>query len=150
MRKTCMLAGVFTLALAGLASARPVASAAGSQPIALHHTRLGDVLVAPNGFTLYEFTRDTTGTDNCQNIRGCISFWPPLVASGSAPKAAHGVNARLLGTIRLRNGTRQVTYAGHPLYLYAGDSGPGQTTYVGVNASGGFWYALTARGGTVK
>jgi predicted lipoprotein with Yx(FWY)xxD motif len=145
-----MLASVFTLALAGPASADPFASAAGVKPIPLHHTRLGNILVAPNGFTLYEFSRDRARTDNCQNIRGCTSFWPPLVASGNAAKAGQGVNARLLGTIRLKNGSRQVTYAGHPLYLYAGDFAPGQTGYVGVNASGGFWYAIDARGGTVK
>jgi hypothetical protein len=43
-----------------------------------------------------------------------------------------------------------VTYAGHPLCLYVGDTGPAQTGYVGVNASGGIWYAVNARGGTVQ
>ena len=44
----------------------------------------------------------------------------------------------------------QVTYAGHPLYTYTGDSGPGKTSYVGVKAFGGAWYALNASGGAVK
>jgi hypothetical protein len=58
------------------------------------------------------------------------------------------VNARLLGTIRLKNGTRQVTYVGH--YLYVGDTGPAQTGYVGVNGSGGIWCAVNAQRGTVR
>jgi predicted lipoprotein with Yx(FWY)xxD motif len=150
MRKTHTFAAVLTLALAGLASFGPVAGAAGQKSLTLRHTRLGEILVAPNGFTLYEFARDSARTDNCQKIRGCIAFWPPLVSSSGAPTAGPGVDTHLLGTIRLANGTRQVTYAGHPLYMYAGDSGPGQTGYVGVNASGGFWYAINARGAAVR
>ena len=56
----------------------------------------------------------------------------------------------LLGTIKLPNGARQVTYAGHPLYTYIGDSGPGDTSYVGVSQFGGRWFALTAAGHIVK
>jgi predicted lipoprotein with Yx(FWY)xxD motif len=144
-----VLAGAVALGLTGVAIAHPSASAAGSKTITIRHTGLGSILVAPNGFTLYEFTRDRTNVDNCQNIKGCISVWPPLAASASA-KAGRGVNARLLGMIRLKKGTRQVTYAGHPLYLYAGDTGPGQTGYVGVTASGGTWYAVNPQGGTVR
>jgi predicted lipoprotein with Yx(FWY)xxD motif len=47
-------------------------------------------------------------------------------------------------------GGKQVTYAGHPLYTYSGDSGPGQTSYVGAKSFGGTWYAINASGGTVK
>jgi hypothetical protein len=63
--------------------------------------------------------------------------------------AGSGVNRHLLGTIKVGR-TRQVTYAGHPLYHYIGDSGPGQTEYIGVNQAGGFWYALNAAGSVVK
>jgi predicted lipoprotein with Yx(FWY)xxD motif len=132
---------------AAIASARTSASSASSKTVALRHTKLGSILVAPNGFTLYEFTRDRTNTDNCQHISECPSFWPALVGT---PRAGHGVNARLLGTIRLKNGSRQVTYAGHPLYTYSGDTGPGQTSYVGVEALGGRWYAVNAQGGRVR
>jgi hypothetical protein len=59
------------------------------------------------------------------------------------------VKASLLGSIALPHRTaRQVTYAGHPLYTYSGDSGPAQTDYVGVSMFGGAWPALTASGKT--
>jgi len=142
------LAGALTLALSGVATAHR-ADASASTTLTLRHTRLGSILVAPDGHTLYEFTRDRSNVDNCQTIKGCTSVWPPLTASGS-PKASGGVNAHLLGTIKLKNGTHQVTYAGHPLYLYAADDGPGQTEYVGADEAGGIWYALNAHGGAVK
>ena len=72
------------------------------------------------------------------------------VLSGGKPVAGPGVRASLLSTIRLPGGTRQVTYAGHALYLYSGDTGPGQTSYVGETAFGGRWYAIDASGRTVK
>jgi hypothetical protein len=48
------------------------------------------------------------------------------------------------------NGSEQVTYAGHALYLYSADRGPGETSYVGERAFGGIWYAISSSGGTVR
>jgi predicted lipoprotein with Yx(FWY)xxD motif len=132
---------------AAIASAGTSASAAATRTVSLRHTKLGSLLVAPNGHTLYMFTRDRTNTDNCQHISECTSTWPPLVGT---PRAGSGVSSKMLGTIRLKNGSHQITYAGHPLYTYSGDSGPGQTFYVGVSALGGRWYALNAKGATVR
>lgn len=56
----------------------------------------------------------------------------------------------LLSAIKLSTGASQVTYAGHPLYLYRGDSGPGDTAYVGANEFGGSWDALDATGRAVR
>jgi predicted lipoprotein with Yx(FWY)xxD motif len=144
-----LLASAFATALvpAAIASAETSASATASRTISLRHTSLGSILVAPNGHTLYEFTRDHKNTDNCQKISECTSFWPPLVGT---PRAGHGVNAKLLGTIRLKNGSRQITYAGHPLYTYSGDSEAAQTSYVGVSLEGGRWYAVNASGASVR
>jgi predicted lipoprotein with Yx(FWY)xxD motif len=60
------------------------------------------------------------------------------------------VRASLLSTIKLSGGANQVTYAGHPLYLYKGDSEPGDTSYVGQSSFGGTWHAINAAGHTVK
>ncbi|MHB8531780.1 MAG: COG4315 family predicted lipoprotein [Solirubrobacteraceae bacterium] len=150
MHKTFMI--LFTalaLPLSGVASAQPPAGVAASGAITVRHTRLGSILVAPNGFTLYQFSRDRPRTDNCQKIEGCSSVWPALLASGS-PKAGKGVNARLLGTIKLQDGKHQITYGGHPLYRYSGDTAPAQTDYVGANLSGGTWSAINARAGAVR
>ena len=144
-----LLAAALVLGLSGVAWADPSARAAATTTVGLRSTRLGSILVARDGFTLYEFSRDRSNVEDCQNIKGCLAAWPPLTSSG-APKAGRGVNSRLLGTIRLKSGAHQVTYAGHPLYLYVGDSGPGQTGYVGEDVNGGSWYALNARGSTVR
>lgn len=141
---------VAPIAIASLAVA-PVASAGAKRgtTIRLEKTSLGMILTANNGFTLYEFSRDRRNKDACVHISGCASVWPP-VTTKAKPVAGRGVKAKLLGTIRLPGGSRQVTYAGHPLYRYGGDSGPRQTSYVGVNASGGTWYAINAKGARVK
>ena len=60
------------------------------------------------------------------------------------------MKASLLSTIRLPNGTRQVTYAGHPLYRYSLASERGETGYAGIRQFGGTWFAVSASGGNVK
>ncbi len=142
------------VALASAASAATVASAQTSLPAAhfsraatvqLRHTNLGSILVSGSGRTLYEFTKDHANRNSCAAISGCSAVWPSLKASGK-PTAGSGVRASLLST----TGSHQVTYAGHPLYTYSGDSGPGKTSYVGVKQFGGTWYAIDASGGTVR
>ena len=142
------------IALASAAGAATQASAQRSLPAArssaaatvqLRHTSLGSILVSGSGRTLYEFTRDHGGKSSCAAISGCSEVWPSLKASGR-PTAGSGIKASLLST----TSGKQVTYAGHPLYTYSGDSGPGKTSYVGARQFGGTWYALTASGGAVK
>jgi predicted lipoprotein with Yx(FWY)xxD motif len=145
--------------LTGAVSASAAATAAQASPVTaysaraakvqLRHTSLGNVLVTSSGFTLYEFTRDHAGADTCVHIGGCSETWPPLQTSGR-PTAGPGVKASLLSSTRLPGGKTQATYAGHPLYTYSGDSGPGETSYVGQSVFGGHWYALNASGGAVK
>ncbi|MFZ2113605.1 MAG: hypothetical protein WAU77_07750 [Solirubrobacteraceae bacterium] len=143
---------ILAVALAVTAGAVTVASAKPSIPSArsssaatvqLRHSSLGSILVSSSGRTLYEFTRDHANKSSCASIRGCSEIWPSLRAS--RPTAGSGVRASLLST-----SGGQVTYAGHPLYLYSGDRGPGKTSYVGVKQFGGVWYALNASGGAVK
>ncbi len=135
---------------AALLSATPV-SVASSKPtrIQLRSTALGKILATNAGFTLYMFTRDKKNRDACVKVPGCTSAWPVLKSSGK-PVAGKGVRGSLLGTIALAPGVKQVTYAGHPLYGYVGDTSPGQTEYVGVPQFGGTWYAMNADGKLVK
>jgi predicted lipoprotein with Yx(FWY)xxD motif len=145
-------------ALACVASAATVASAHSGVPtahaaraakVSVRHTSLGSILVSSSGRTLYEFTRDRPNKNSCAAISGCSEVWPPLKTSGR-PTAGAGVKASLLSSINLPGGGKQVTYAGHALYLYSADSGPGETSYVGEKAFGGIWYAINASGHTVK
>ena len=154
MKRTRILASA---ALAGVASLSTVAVAQGSAPNAhaaragtvdLRSTSLGRILVNASGFTLYEFTRDSRNRDTCVKVRGCSAVWPALTSS--RPTAGPCVRAALLSTIRLPGGARQVTYAGHPLYLYREATERAETGYVGVFHFGGSWDALNAAGATVR
>ncbi len=133
-------------ALASAHRAAAVAHASRAAKIGLRHTGLGTILVSSSGATLYEFTRDH-GHNSCVKVSGCAEVWPAFTSSGK-PTAGSGVRASLLSTVRLANGGQQVTYAGHPLYLYA--SNPSGTSYVGVSAFGGSWYAINASGRAVR
>ncbi len=145
-----LLAGAVSVTtVADAQSAVGTAHAAHAAKVTLRHTRLGNILATSSGFTLYEFTHDHARANTCVLISGCSESWPALQTSGR-PTAGPGVRASLLSTTRLPHGKTQVTYAGHPLYLYSGDSGPGETSYVGESAFGGRWYALNSAGGAVK
>jgi predicted lipoprotein with Yx(FWY)xxD motif len=143
------LAGAVSVSTAAGAQDIPTAHAARAAKVTLRHTRLGNILATSSGFTLYEFTRDHSSSNTCVHIRECSGTWPALQTRGR-PTAGPSVKASLLSTTRLPGGKTQVTYAGHPLYLYSGDSGPGETSYVGETAFGGRWYALNSSGRTVK
>jgi predicted lipoprotein with Yx(FWY)xxD motif len=79
----------------------------------------------------------------------CATDWPPLTTK-SAPKAGAGVKASLLGTSKRADGTQEVTYAGHPLYTFAGDTAPGQTTGQGSAAFGAPWWVVTPAGKAIQ
>jgi predicted lipoprotein with Yx(FWY)xxD motif len=122
------------------------ASSSGKGSVALASTKLGKVLVDGNGRTLYLFEADKGAMSTCDGA--CASAWPPLTTSGK-PTAGAGVVAAKLGTAKRADGTTGVTYDGHPLYTYAGDGAPGQTTGEGLTDYGAPWYALSAAGKTV-
>jgi predicted lipoprotein with Yx(FWY)xxD motif len=108
---------------------------------------LGKVLVDGRGFTLYLFVPDKqSGSSTCYS--GCAAGWPPLLLpSGvTTPVAGSGVQASLLGTTDRSDGTTQITYNKWPLYLWQGDSEPGQATGQGLNNLGGLWYVLSPSG----
>jgi predicted lipoprotein with Yx(FWY)xxD motif len=135
------------VATAGASGSRAVAAKAAK--VQVRHTSVGKILVSASGFTLYRFTRDPRNKDTCLTVENCAEVWPPLLTSGR-PLAGSGVKSSLLSSIKLSNGKRQVTYAGHPLYTYSGDSAGGETGYVGFSSYGGTWYAINAAGKTVK
>ena len=89
----------------------------------------GSILVDAQGKTLYLYEQDTSKTSACTGT--CIATWPPLTATGS-PTAGAGLNASLLGTAKQGDGSNQVTYNGHLLYLFSGDANAGDVTGQGV------------------
>jgi predicted lipoprotein with Yx(FWY)xxD motif len=142
------------LAALGLASAAALApTSAGAKPrsavVNLRMTARGMLLVNGSGFTLYMFSSDKRNSDACMSRRGCTSVWPPD-RTGGKPVAGKGVKRSLLGMIALADGTKQVTYGGHPLYSYSGDSSRGETDYIGTKQFRGFWHGSTAAAKAVK
>lgn len=111
-------------------------------------TGLGTILVNGEGFTLYMFEPDKrSGKSDCYGQ--CENLWPPLVLVDGikAPLAGPGAEASLLGTTTVpTGGLEQITYNGWPLYLWHGDSKPGQVTGQGLNNAGGLWYVLNPNG----
>jgi predicted lipoprotein with Yx(FWY)xxD motif len=115
----------------------------------LRKTSVGTILVNGRGFTIYAFTKDGRNRDACASINSCLSLWP-IISGAAKPVLGPGVKSSLVGTITIKGGAKQLTYAGHPLYTYAEDSGPGQTSYVNFLQFGGRWPAMNAAGHEVK
>jgi predicted lipoprotein with Yx(FWY)xxD motif len=103
---------------------------------------LGKILVDAKGRTLYLFQKDAGTTSECSGE--CAAAWPPLRATD--PVAGTSLSASKLATTHRADGQPQVTYNGHPLYLYTADEKPGDANGQGVNAFGAAWYVLSANG----
>src|SRR3984957_20070015 len=132
----------------GAASSSPPAnpSAAASASAAataegLKTAKVGSATVLTNakGFTLYSFAPDTSTKSACNGA--CAAAWPPV----KAPASASAVKAPF-ATITRSGGSTQLTFHGHPLYTFAGDSAPGQATGNGSTAFGGVWHEAPASG----
>ncbi len=147
---TAIVASPAVVSSSSMAAARdaPAHAAVAPTTIQLKRTALGEVLVDGTGFTLYAFSRDGKRKDRCVMVSGCAHVWP-LTRTHGSPHAGHGVKRSLLGTIRIRGGAVQVTYAGHPLYRYSGDVSPGSIDYVGASQFGGVWRAVKPSGAPV-
>jgi predicted lipoprotein with Yx(FWY)xxD motif len=107
---------------------------------------LGQILVDSQGRTLYLFQKDSGTTSACTGT--CAAAWPPLRATGQP--TASGANAALLGTTPRSDGGPQVTYNGHPIYVFVKDLQPAETNGEGVNAFGASWFALTPAGNPIS
>ena len=161
--RTLAVAGVAALALAGAgcgggsggassgayggSSGAPAAAGSGKASVALAQSDLGRILVDAQGRTLYLFEADKGTASTCDGA--CASAWPPLTTA-EKPIAGPGVSASKLGTTTRGDGTTEVTYNGHPLYTFAGDSAPGQANGQGSDGFGAEWYVRSAAGNAVE
>jgi predicted lipoprotein with Yx(FWY)xxD motif len=134
---------VAALSLLVVGTALGDASATRAAKVATGPSGLGRIVVDGGGRTLYLFEKDRRGQSGCSGL--CVAYWPPLLTKGKS-MAIKGAKQSLLGSIRRTDGTRQVTYAGHPLYLFSGDTRRGQTNGEGLTDFGAGWYALTPSG----
>ena len=106
----------------------------------------GKALVGSNGRTLYLFQADKNGASACTGA--CAAAWPPDTVTGT-PQAGSGVSPALLGTITRPDGTRQVTYNGHPLYYFTADTAAGTAHRQAVKAFGAEWDVVGVGGGKI-
>ncbi len=135
------LAALLVLAVS-VAQAGGPAPAPASASGALKTATIGGVTVLTNaqGFTLYWFAPDTPTRSTCYGV--CAGYWPPVTGTPSAGPGIPGT----LATINRSDGTAQITYNGHPLYTYVGDTAPGQAFGNNLNLNGGLWHEITVPG----
>lgn len=134
-----LLAGAAVAAVAfARGSAAPTLGSAAGAKLAT------DVVVNPQGHTLYALSSESGGHLLCKSAE-CTHNWPPLTVSSSKvkPKAVAGVQGRL-GLVRRGRHSFQVTLRGKPLYRFAGDRGRGEDNGEGIPDFGGAWHAVTA------
>jgi predicted lipoprotein with Yx(FWY)xxD motif len=139
---TAVAAVVFGVSVATASSGHAVPATAGGT-VMLRTTTIGGVSVLTNGSgrTLYSFAPDTPSSSACYGT--CAAYWPPVIGN---PTAGPGVTISKIATIARTDGTIQVTYAGHPLYTYVGDTAPGQASGNDINLNGGLWHEVPAAG----
>ena len=129
------------VAVAGASTPAPAATSTGTgtaTAAGLKTTTIGGTTILTNakGFTLYSFAPDTPTASKCYG--SCAAYWPPVTGTAPASTGLPGT----VGTITRTGGARQLTYNGHPLYTYIGDSAPGQANGNNLNLNGGLWHEV--------
>ena len=132
------LAVALTVAIAAVAAT----SAFGSSKATIDtgNTSLGTALVNSQAHTLYLFEGDTQTHLGCTGQ--CLSSWTPVTGKATVSGSA---KASEVGTIKRGSGS-QLTYGGHPLYTFVGDTKAGQVTGQGLTLSGHKWYVISPSG----
>jgi len=128
------------------AAAGGSASASGGTVITTASSSAGTVLTTSSGRAIYLWAKDTGDMSQCSGA--CAGAWPPVTATGTVT-AAGSAKPSDLGTITRSDGTKQVTYDGHPLYFFSGDSSAGTATGQGSDSFGAKWWLVTPSGSDV-
>jgi predicted lipoprotein with Yx(FWY)xxD motif len=110
--------------------------------VSVRSTEYGKALFGPSGKVLYVFGADRGSKSNCYGV--CAAAWPPLLTT-AAPLAGSGVDRKLLGMTKRKDGRLQVTYNGHPLYYYSADK-VGKVMCQHANMHGGLWLIMKPNG----
>jgi predicted lipoprotein with Yx(FWY)xxD motif len=143
---------VLVLALLGAALFAGSDMAAGgddatSATLTVRNSKYGRIVFDGSNRALYAFTRDKRGRPStCYGA--CATAWPPYIVSGGLT-AGSGAKRSLFGTTRRRDGKRQLTYNGWPLYYYEHDP-VGQVLCQNVSEFGGLWLVVRPSGQLVR
>jgi predicted lipoprotein with Yx(FWY)xxD motif len=128
-------------------AAAPTAAAPVAKAVTLQiaqNEKLGKFIADGDGHTLYLFTKDASNTSNCYDK--CEQAWPPLLTAGQ-PTLKEGISTTVISTTVRKDGSTQLTYNGWPLYYYAKDAAPGDTT---GQAVGNVWWVVSGEGNAIK
>src|SRR5437763_10487080 len=142
-----LAAAALVAAILGNTSSAASQKAPAGALVSIHKTPLGKVIADARGHTLYLFEKDKNRMSSCNGA--CVAYWP-AVLTAAKPRAGAGVRASLLGVTKRADGRRQVTYAGHPLYTFAGDNKAGQPTGEGLTDFGAAWDAIAPNGRQIE
>jgi predicted lipoprotein with Yx(FWY)xxD motif len=139
--------GAALFAGSDMAAARGEADSASAATLTVRNSQYGRILFDGSDRALYAFTRDKPGKPStCYGA--CAVAWPPYIVSGKLI-AGKGTKRSLFGTTRRRDGKRQLTYRGWPLYYYVSD-GVGQVLCQNVREFGGLWLVVRPSGQLVR
>jgi predicted lipoprotein with Yx(FWY)xxD motif len=145
------LSGLAVTGIGGAADSGGADAASGdaaARTLTVRSTRYGRILFDGRNRVLYAFTRDRRGgPSRCYGA--CAAAWPVYYSKGTVVRAGDGVKKALIGTTRRRDGRRQYTYNGWPLYYYAHE-GPGEVRCQNVDEFGGLWLVVRPSGALVR
>ena len=110
--------------------------------VVLRESQFGRILFNSDRQAIYLFDKEDSSKPRCYG--DCAVAWPPVYANGN-PRLGKGLDPDLLGTRKRRNGRKQITYGGHPLYYYAHE-GPGQVLCHDIEEYGGLWLVVKKSG----
>ena len=140
-----LLAAVAVLGAACGGGSKSATTSSSNSTIATANSDVGSILVnCVRGETLYLFAKDTGADDSCSGA--CAKAWRPYSANGAALHVGSSLKASLLTSMTRADGTKQLTYNGHPLYTFSGDSKAGDITGQGSDAFGARWYVVSPKG----
>lgn len=124
------------------ATPAPARQAASGTRLRAIGSQFGRIVGGGRGLAVYIFDKEERGRSECYGA--CAKAWPPVLAKGR-PVAGAGIDPELIATTRRRNGRRQVTYRGQPLYYYEHDR-PGVVLCHDVFEFGGTWLVIRPDG----
>lgn len=131
---------------AGASSSSAAAGGSGSTVITTVSSSAGTFLANSSGHAVYLWTKDSSGMSACSGA--CAGAWPPVTTTGTVTASGEAKSSDL-STITRSDGTKQVTYDGHPLYFFSGDSGPGMASGQGNDGFGAKWWLVSPSGSDV-
>ena len=145
--KKILIAALVALFVSASIATGSSASASTRKTLIVRNSAYGKILFDGRGFVLYAFTRDRRGgKSRCYGE--CAAAWPVYYKKARIT-AGKGVRRKLIGTVRRKNGRRQITYNGRPLYYYSGDKA-GQVLCQNVAEFGGTWLVVRPSGKLVR